>query len=149
MIIKKRNKSGILCYWDDKENAIKVKSRKEKLEQIDLNNACKLKYPKYYSVMWHTVNEGKRDAFYGSMLAKRGKKPGVPDWIVLMPKNGYSSLLIELKRSRKIDSSIPKDEREFLLNIENYGACCVVAYGCLAALEAINDYFSNKIKHNP
>lgn len=145
MIIKKRNKSGILCYWDDIQNASKIKSRKEKLEQIDLNSACKLKYPIEYTMMWHTVNEGKRESFYGAMLAKRGKKPGVPDWIVLITNNSYSSLLIELKRSRKSDSTIPKDEREFILNTENFDTCCIVAYGYKAALQAIDDYFTNNV----
>ncbi len=148
MIIKKRNRAGILCYWDDSLNAIKVKSRKEKLEQIDLNNACKAKYPLDYSMMWHTVNEGERVSYYGAMLNNRGKKKGIPDWIVLISMHGYSSLLIELKRSRKKDSEIPVEERDFILNAEKFDSCVVVAYGYLAALEAIGDYFSNKIKHN-
>jgi hypothetical protein len=148
MIIKKRNRSGILCYWDDVLNASNVKSRKEKCEQIDLNSFCKADFSDIYPMMWHTVNEGKRDSFYGAMLSKRGKKPGIPDWVVLIPAPGYTALLIELKRSRKSDSSIPKEERDFILIAEKFGVCVVVAYGYIAALEAINDYFSNKIKHN-
>jgi hypothetical protein len=142
MIIKKRNKHNLLCYWDDIANASKVKSRLEKCEQIDLNHFCAKLFPIQYEMMWHTVGEGKRDAFYGAMLKRRGKKDGVPDWLVMIPVNGKPGLFLELKRSRKTDSSIPKGEREFLLNAEKWGYVCVIAYGYKPALQAIEDYLN-------
>ena len=141
-VINKRNRSGLLCYWDETLNASKVKSPKEKFEQINLNSFCTKLWPDEYEMMWHTVGEGKRDAFYGAMLKQRGKKDGVPDWVVAIPRGGYGCLFIELKRSVKSDSSIPKSEKDFLLNSEKWGNKCVVAYGYLAALEAIKDYLN-------
>jgi hypothetical protein len=142
MIVNARNKAGVMCYWDDQANASKVKSRLEKCEQVDLNHFCAKLYPDEYEMMWHTVGEGKRDAFYGAMLKRRGKKDGVPDWLVMIPTNGKPGMFLELKRSRKADSSIPKEEREFLLTAEKWGYTCIVAYGYLPALEAIKKYLN-------
>lgn len=146
MIIKKRNKSGILCYWDDKANASKVKSRKEKNEQIDLNSACSIRYPEEYNMMFHVVNESGSggSAQYGSELNKMGRKKGVPDWMVMIPAFDSCGLFVELKRTRKTDSSISKEQKDFLLCSENKGYVAIIAYGYLSALEAIEDYFKNK-----
>jgi len=143
LILNKRNKSGLMCYWDDVANASKIKSRLEKCEQQDLNMVCAKLHPDKYEMMWHTVGEGKRDAFYGAMLKRRGKKDGVPDWLVMIPINGKPGLFLELKRSRKADSSIPKTEREFLLTAEKWGYVCIVAYGYKPALLAIEEYLNN------
>lgn len=147
MIISKRNRSGILCYWDDKQNARKVKSRKEKCEQIDLNSACEVRYQEEYKMMWHTVNESGSggSAQYGSELNKLGRKKGVSDWLVMIPCSGYHGLFLELKRSRKQDSSTSKEQKEFLVDAAKQGYQTVIAYGYLAALEAIKDYFQIKI----
>jgi len=149
MIIKKRNRSGILCYWDDVLNASNMKSRKEKCEQIDLNSACSVRFPEEYSMMFHVVNEGGTGgAQYGADLKKYGRKKGVSDWITMVPSCGSHGLVLELKRSRKADSEIKPEQKTFLLNCQARGYISIVAYGYQAALEAIRDYFSNKIKHN-
>lgn len=144
-MIKKHNKSGILEYYQDGQSKMKEKSPLEKIEQINLNSFCEKLWPNQYVMMWHTVGEGKRDAYYGSMLKKRGKKDGVPDWIVLIGNEKYNALLIELKRSRKKDSSVPKPEIKFMHNAIKFGSAAVVAYGYKAAIEAIKDYFNNEL----
>ena len=147
MIISKRNRSGILCYWDDVLNASKVKSPKETLEQKQLNSHCNIIYPDLSHMMFHVINEsgGSGSAQYGAMLNMMGRKKGVPDWLVMVPANGKHGLYVELKRSRKQDSSISKESKAFLLQAESLGYTCIVAYGYVAALKSISDYFDNSI----
>lgn len=148
MIITKRNRAGILCYWDDILNAKKVKSPKETLEQKQLKSHCEIKWPKEFVMMFHVVNEGGSGdtGHYGSILNALGRKKGVSDWLILVPNgHGKNYMVLELKRSRKEDSAIKKEQKEFLLNAELFGGHAVVAYGFKAALKSISDYFDNKL----
>jgi hypothetical protein len=142
MIKSERNKSGVLCYWDDVLNASKVKSPKEPPEQKNLNSHCSKLWPDLSKMMWHVINEsgGSGDAQYGSSLNRLGRKKGVPDWHVMIPSNGYHGLYVELKRSRKVDSSTSKEQKDFLLMAESLGYKCVIAYGYKAALKSIEKY---------
>ena len=144
MIIKKRNNHGLMCYWDDVANASKIKSRLEKCEQQDLNMFCAKRWPDLEKMMFHVVNEGGTGGGqYGADLKKYGRKKGVPDWLVMIPVGGKHGLYVELKRSRKQDSSISKESREFLLLAESLGYICVIAYGFRPALAAIEEYLNN------
>lgn len=143
-IVSSRSKSGLLCYWDESANAKKTKSRLEKCEQQDLNMFCTKKWPEHQSMMFHVVNEGGTGGGqYGADLKKYGRKKGVPDWLVMIPNGRYHGLYVELKRSRKQDSSISKESREFLLLAESLGYICVIAYGYKPALSAIEEYLNN------
>ncbi len=143
-IQKQRNKSGLLCYWDESLNARKVKSPLEKMEQINLNSFCIKLWPVESKMMWHTINESGSTGSqqFGAMLNQMGRKKGVPDWLVMIPVKGYHGLYVELKRSRKQDSSISKESKEFGITAEGYGYKVVYAYGYLAALQAIKDYLN-------
>lgn len=138
MIIKKRNKAGVMCYWDDEQNASKVKSRKEYLEQIDFVNWARYKYTVLESLLFAPMNEGDAKPQYRSKMKSMGLTSGVSDCILLC--NGVGA--IELKRSRKRDSSVSKEQVKFTLGVESAGGFSVVAYGALAAKEALKDYLN-------
>ena len=140
MIKSARNKQGVLCYWDDKLNASKVKSSLEHIEQQNLVAHCSVKWPKQFLLMFHPINESDVDVRYRVKLAKCGLMKGVSDWLILYPSNGKPYLVIELKRSRKQDSSIKKEQIDFLLNAEYVGADACVCYGYKAALHVIEEY---------
>lgn len=142
MIKSARNRSGLLCYWDDVLNAKKVKSPLEKVEQKQLNAKASFLWPDIEKMFFHVVNESGNsgDQRYGAELNRMGRKKGVPDWLVMVPKKGFYGLYIELKRSRKEDSSISKESREFLLQAESLGYKCAVAYGYLSAIEIMREY---------
>lgn len=142
MIINKVNNKGVLCYWDDKLNSSKVKSPREDAEQRQLNSHCSVIWPELSAMMYHVINEsgGMGSAQYGAALNKLGRKKGIPDWPVMVPSKGYHGLYIELKRSRKKDSAISKEQTKFLLQAESLGYKCVIAYGYKAALKSIEEY---------
>lgn len=139
MIEVVRNKDGITVYRSVEREK---KSRSENCEQVDLNFHCAELWPIEYGSMWHTVNESGRsgNAQYGAELNKRGRKKGVSDWIVAVPKNGFHGLFIELKKEGKDASPISKEQRDFLLCQQQLDYKCVVAYGYKAALKAIDNY---------
>lgn len=136
MIIKKRNRAGVICYWDDEQNASKVKSRKEYLEQIDFVNWARYQCPILETLLFAPMNEGDAKPQYRSKMKSMGLTSGVSDCILLC--NGVGA--IEMKRSRKRDSSISKEQVEFILGVESRGGFGAVAYGADAAKEALKDY---------
>ena len=138
MIIKKRNRAGVMCYWDDEQNASKIKSRKEYLEQIDFVNWARYEYPILESLLFAPMNEGDAKPQYRSKMKSMGLTSGVSDCILLC--NGVGA--IELKRSRKRDSSVSKEQAKFTLAVEKAGGFAVIAYGALAAKEALKDYLN-------
>ena len=142
MIIKQVNKHGIDTYHDDVLNASKVKSPPERIEQKNLNNHSKKQFPCQYDSMFHVVNEsgGKGSQFYGAKLNDMGRKSGVSDWFVLAPSRGYHGLIIELKRSRKRDSSIDAEQVKFLKRQQELGYYVCVCYGYLAAMHVQHWY---------
>jgi len=139
MIKSARNRNGVLCYFDDEVNQ-KVKSRKEFPEQVDLNAFCEDLYPWEYKLMFHVPNESKCAVQHRRDLNMAGIKKGASDWIILISRKGYGSMILELKRARKRDSTISKEQTDFLLTAEKEGNFAVVAYGFRAALAAIEYY---------
>lgn len=146
MIIVQTRKDGLTEYIDDDANKSKLKSRKEHLEQIGLNNFCAKLFPEHYDSMYHVVNEsgGRGSAFYGAKLNEMGRKSGVTDWHVAVPSHGYHGLYIELKRTRRRDSTVSKDQVKFMLRQQELGYKCVFAFGYKCALQAIKDYLTGE-----
>tara|TARA_R110000772_G_scaffold123063_5_gene229282 strand:- start:7569 stop:7997 length:429 start_codon:yes stop_codon:yes gene_type:complete len=140
MIKSERNKNNILCYWDEVFNASKVKSPLEHIEQINLVAHCRRRWPKEFNLMLHVPNESNVPVQYRNKLSKCGLLPGASDWLILWPSNGKPYMVLELKRSRKRDSSVSKDQVDFLSNAEYVGAFACVAYGYKAALKSIEEY---------
>ena len=140
----KRNRFGVLVCWPDNQphRDSKLRSPKESVEQKQLNSHCKLKFPDEYDSMWHTVNESgdSGNGHYGSSLRAMGRKPGVSDWIVMIPTERHPGLFIELKRQHKRDGGAKPDQRKFLIRQESLGYACAVAHGYEAALHLIEMY---------
>lgn len=139
MIASGLNKNGIMCYWLQEQP---VTCRKEDCEQIDLNSKCSVLWPDEYQSMWHTVNESGAGGSkqYGAKLQKMGRKSGVCDWVVMMPKGDKHGLLIELKRARKSDSRVSVEQAEFMLRQQELGYEVAICYGYKAAIHCIEKY---------
>lgn len=135
------NRAGITCYRLIDRPA---KSRKEELEQIDLNFHCQREFSEHYDSMWHTVNESGAygSKLYGDKLNRMGRKSGVCDWIVAVPAGEYHGLFIELKKVGKDASGVRKAQKYFIERQSNLGYKCVVAYGYKSAMQAIRDYLA-------
>lgn len=143
MIKLERNKSGVLCAWSEEENARKVKSREEKFEAYDL--AAYINYHHQELQMFHVANEGAFSSGHRNHLSRSGVRSGVSDYVILhRTLGGHPFALIELKRSRKRDSSISKEQVDFLLSRERQGGFCCVSYGKNAAIAIVEWLYKGK-----
>ena len=143
MIKLERNKSGVLCAWDEEENAIKTKSRLEKYEGWDFAAYVNHHMPEL--AMFHVANEGAFSPQHRDSLARSGVRKGVSDYVILnRTLQGHPFALIELKRGRKRDSSISKAQVYFLLSRESQGGFCCIAYGAEAARTVVEFLYKGK-----
>lgn len=84
-------------------------------------------------------NGGKRDAITAINLKRQGTKAGVLDMMLLMPRKGYSGLMVELK----IKNRPPTQEQLlFAEKARNNGFKAVFCNGSDAAVMAIEEYLS-------
>jgi len=145
MIKLERNKSGVLCAWSEEENASKQKSRIEKYEGWDFAAYVNHHMPELE--MFHVANEGAFSPQHRDSLTRSGVRSGVSDYVILhRTTQGHPFALIELKRSRKRDSSIRKEQSEFLLEREKQGGFCCGSYGAMAAIEVLISLYTMEIK---
>ena len=143
MIKLERNKSGVLCAWSEEENASKQKSRLEKYEGWGFAAYVNHHYPELQ--MFHVANEGAFSPQHRDSLTRSGVRSGVSDYAILhRTLEGHPFALIELKRSRKRDSSISKEQVDFLLSRELQGGFCCIAYGATASKAIVEWLYKGK-----
>ena len=58
----------------------------------------RLRYPSLALLLFAVPNGGKRDTRTGAQMKYEGAVRGVSDFILLVPKKGYASLCIEMKK---------------------------------------------------
>ncbi|MGL4757036.1 MAG: hypothetical protein ACRCXB_32195 [Aeromonadaceae bacterium] len=137
MIITERNRAGILCYLQRKQPK---SCPKEEVEQAHLMQLIKVHTPWTAPLVWHTVNEGMAKPQYRHSMSVAGMVSGVVDVISVYPGTKHSSCAIELKRAIRSNSTISKDQKDFLKSHEAAGGFAVVAYGACAGWHAWLDY---------
>lgn len=143
MIKLERNKSGVLCAWSEEENASRQKSRIEKYEGWDFAAYVNHHMPELE--MFHVANEGAFSPQHRDSLTRSGVRSGVSDYVILhRTLRGHSFALIEEKRSRKKDSTISKEQSDFLLSRERQGGFCCVAYGKSASISIAEWLYKGK-----
>lgn len=94
------------------------------------------KYPEL-ELLFHIPNGGKRNAQEAARFKRMGVKPGVPDLMLPVPRNGYHGLWIEMKSPKGKTSKNQKDMLE-KLNKQRYKA--VVCFSWEEAAQIIKDY---------
>ena len=97
----------------------------------------KLKYPKAYALTFAVPNAGKRTARQGAYMKAEGLKPGVPDIIMMIPKNGFHGLCMEYKT---LKGKPTKAQLEWLGLLGGQGYRAVLCKGLEAAKEEIEAY---------
>lgn len=104
-----------------------AKPRTRAHEESELQRQCvtwfRLQYPKLARLLFAVPNGGARNAVTGAILKAEGVVPGVADLLLLVPRNGYHGLAIEMKTrtGRQSDS-----QREWQQEVEAQGYRYVV-----------------------
>lgn len=90
----------------------------------------------YHLIAFHPKNEGKKTMAQAMTDKAKGQKKGVSDIIVV----GSPTLVIELKRKDHTQSHWEDGQIDFLTTAQKKGAFVCVAFGCIAALEAFEEW---------
>ena len=87
--------------------------------------------------LFHVPNGGHRNKIVAARLRREGVKAGIPDIFLLVPKNGYHGLAIELKAKGKKPT---KAQEEWLERLGKRGYLAVICYGFEEARDLILTY---------
>ena len=97
----------------------------------------------------HAPLGGGRNIVAAARMKRMGAKKGHPDLVVYnTPPNARNKkgLAIELKRAKPAPSSVSKEQREWLEQLNEQGWECRICYGADEAIEFLNEmgwYFPN------
>lgn len=136
-INKSRNRNGLLCYCPAEQD---LNPRKEWLEGVDFYQHAIKEFPEVEPLFSHIANESNSAPQYRKKLKQQGLSSGVSDYLLLAPKGEHPYMALELKKANRSKSQISATQKQFLKSAEEAGAFAVVAYGWMAALEALRDY---------
>ena len=91
--------------------------------QTNLVNWFRLAYPEYAGVFFSVPTGGKRSVITAAILKREGALAGVSDLLLLVARNGYHGLCIEVKfeKGKQSDS-----QKLFQKNVEEQGFLYVV-----------------------
>ena len=122
----------------------RAKSRDlEHKEQSALIRWWSLQHHKYGLPEWVLAaipNGGHRHMLTAVRLKAEGVRPGIPDLILLVPRDGYHSLLIEMKSKEGTESTEQKEIRTWLNGQKFHSLVC---YGAQEAIDAIKFYLGD------
>ena len=93
-------------------------------------------YPELYW-LFHVPNGEKRDKITAAKLARMGVKSGVPDIFLLIPRDGYHGLVVELKRK---GGKASPEQMDWLDNQMREGYCVAICEGWETAKDFILKY---------
>ena len=94
--------------------------------------------PELKYLLFAIPNGGLRDKITASKMKAEGQKPGVPDIMCAIPRDGFYGLFIEMKK-RKGGKVSPEQEKTMRL-LADKGYKTEIAYGASQALNILLNY---------
>ena len=114
-----------------------MKPPSERQIQIQCVSWFRQRYPEASGVFFSVPNGGIRNAWTAKNLRDEGALSGVADLILLIPKKGYASLCIEMK---KPGGRVSESQKAFKKTAEGFKNKYVVCYSVDEFKAAIEDY---------
>lgn len=87
---------------------------------------------------YHIPNGGRRNAIEGAKFKAMGVKPGIPDICVIVAKNGFHGLYIELKR--KVGGDVSEMQKYWMWELRRQGYDVFVANGADELIKYVQNY---------
>ena len=120
-------------------------SRKKPVDlEHQIQCACidwfRLAYPKLQSLLFAVPNGGRRDKVTGGKLKAEGALAGIADLILLIPRNGYASLCIEMKTPNGTQRD---SQKLWQKEVEAVGNKYVICRSLDDFIREIKEYLSN------
>ena len=111
------------------------------LSESQIQHDCvqwfRLQYPSLAFMLFAVPNGGKRDAKTGARMKYEGAISGVSDLILLIPKKGYASLCIEMKKPKGTQS---ENQKKWQREAEKYRNKYVVCHSLQEFMNEVNAY---------
>lgn len=108
----------------------------------DLQMACvkwfDFQHPMLKALLFHVPNGGHRNAREAARFKAMGVRPGVPDLLLLYPKQGFHFLALELKAGKNTQTYEQKRYESILTN--RAGGKYVVIRSIDGFIEAVSSY---------
>lgn len=89
-------------------------------------------------MLFAVPNGGARSKATGGKLKAEGVRPGVSDYIALVPRNGFHGLVLELKTAKGV---VSKEQNAFIAAARIAGYRVEIARGWAEAWEVVCSYF--------
>lgn len=132
---------GFVCYncYAEKKNPPRKKVNHEEADiQSEFFAQVKLIFPQLpQKLLFAVPNGGSRHKIEAANMKRQGVTPGVADVILLIPKKGYASLLLEFKTQSGRQSD---EQKEFQRQAELCKSKYVIVRSVKQAIEAMNQY---------
>jgi hypothetical protein len=116
---------------------VQTKPLTERQIQVKFVSWFRMRYPDASRVFFSVPNGGARNAWTAKNLKDEGALSGVADLILLIPRHGYASLCIEMK---KIGGKQSDTQKAFQRAAEEYNNKYVVCYTIEEAQEVVREY---------
>lgn len=134
---------GTMCYncYAEIKNPSK-KKRVIKHEEADIQTEFFKQVPVFFpklpeKLLFAVPNGGSRNKIEAANMKRQGVKPGVSDVILLVPKKGFASLLLEFKTDKGKQSD---EQKEFQRQAEHCGSKYVVVRSAQRAIKVMQEY---------
>jgi len=137
---------GFVCYlcYTNKKDAAEPKKGKRKIghEEADIQSEFFKVVPTFFpklpdKLLFSVPNGGSRNPIEAKNLKRQGLKPGVPDVILLIPKKGFASLLMEFKTQQGNQSD---EQLLFQQQAESCGSKYVIVRSVGNAIDEMKEY---------
>ena len=87
-------------------------------------------------------NGGSRHKAEAKRLKAEGVRAGVPDLQLVVPRNGFHGLFVEMKRRSGILSDIKQEQKDWHYKLRKKGYAVTVDFGFDMAIQEITDYLN-------
>lgn len=119
--------------------------RQRKQPEVNLQKSCvmwfRYQYPKYSKLLIHVPNGGFRNTVEAAKFKAIGVTAGVADLLLLVSRNGYGCLAIEMKTTDGRQSDNQKNWQNDMIDAGNrYEVCRSVD----EFISIVNSYISGK-----
>jgi hypothetical protein len=98
-----------------------------------------IRHEKLDNITFHVGNERQCSVKTGDIFKRKGIKPGVSDYFIMRPSNGFFGLIIELK----IKPNKPADlQLKFLEQMNSEGYLAVVRWSADECIATVQEYLN-------
>lgn len=109
---------------------------------VDLNDHVRKTYPQWRKSWWHNPNGGFRPKQTARRFKAMGVLPGVSDYQITRPSNGYPGLFLEIKKEK--GGHVEDVQKEFLKEQRLNGYMGIITFGYDESKMVIDAWFRNE-----